>query len=124
MNFENIIYIISLITVGIVCYYMYTKITSQNNELIKLTKKFEAIELLLTKPPSHEEIQTMYQPNSNLNRSNPLSPLSPLSPQCESAMCDLEPLQINTNTDELDDIVNTELKVINKDKKNSTKKNI
>jgi len=138
MNFENIIVcVICLVVIAIVSYFMYTKVTSQNQEMVKLSKRFETIEMLLARPPPPDDLHAMYKPKytsgeikqNKQNKETP-SPMSqetpsPMSPPCESAMCDLEPLHIETNEDELDYIVNAELnKVIEKDNKASPKRKV
>lgn len=133
MNLENIIVCaICLVAIAIVGYFMYTKMTAQNQEMLKLSKRCEAIEMLFARPPPPDDLHAMYrpkytQPNEQHDKVHDhdihdkihdkvYDRPSPRSPPCESAMCDLEPLQIDTNEDELDHIVNAELsKVIEKE---------
>lgn len=144
MNLENIIVcVICLVAIAIVGYFMYTKVTVQNQEMLKLSKRCEAVEMMFARPPPPDDLQAMYKPKY-AGRGAPERPSAqrhhehtqqphdrhlvvhehqggyeqpqPRSPPCESAMCDLEPLHIATNADELDYIVNTELnKVIEED---------
>jgi hypothetical protein len=122
MNLENIIVCaICLVAIAIVGYFMYTKVTAQNQEMLKISKRCEAIEMLFARPPPPDDLQAMYRPKYAAERPAPVNSQhqsqterqydrpSPRSPPCESAMCDLEPLQIDTNEDELDYIVNAEL---------------
>jgi hypothetical protein len=116
MNLENIIVCaICLVAIAIVGYFMYTKVTAQNQEMLKISKRCEAIEMLFARPPPPDDLQAMYRPKYAAERPAPSSGNSqterpsPRSPPCESAMCDLEPLQIDTTEDELDYIVNAEL---------------
>ena len=127
MNLENIIVCaICLVAIAIVGYFMYTKVTAQNQEMLKLSKRCEAIEMMFARPPPPDDLQAMYRPKYappqerrqvyEQRRQQP-------SPPCKSAMCDLEPLQIDTNEDELDHIVNAELsKVIEEDKASPKRK--
>lgn len=136
MNLENIIVCaICLVAIAIVGYFMYTKVTAQHQEMLKLSKRCEAIEMLFARPPPPDDLQAMYRPkytqrNTQNNATERQPPVthphiydrpSPRSPPCESAMCDLEPLQIDTNEDELDHIVNAELsKVIEEEEQRSS----
>jgi hypothetical protein len=132
MNLENIIIcVICLAAIAVSGYFLYSKVTIQNQELIKLSKRCEAIETLFARPPPQDDIQAMYIPKyNNMNRqpetshkSHTVNP-SPQSPLCESAMCDLEPLHIATNEEELDHIVNAELnKVIETEEKKTQTNN-
>lgn len=145
MNLENIIVCaICLVAIAIVGYFMYTKVTAQNQEMHKLSKRCEAIEMMFARPPPPDDLQAMYRPKYapgttqrqdappqqderqhmyEQRRQQPYDRPSPRSPPCESAMCDLEPLQIDTNEDELDHIVNAELsKVIEEDKASPKRK--
>jgi hypothetical protein len=148
MNLENIIVCaICIMAIAIAGYFMYTKVTTQNQEMLKLSKRCEAIEMLFARPPPPDDLQAMYRPkyapehpasssgNSNQpqterqypmyeqHRQQPYDRLQPRSPPCESAMCDLEPLHIETNEEELDHIVNAELnKVIEENKASPRRK--
>jgi hypothetical protein len=148
MNLENIIVCaICLVSIAIVGYFMYTKVTAQNQEMHKLSKRCEAIEMLFARPPPPDDLQAMYKPKYAPERPTPPSGNSqhqsqtehqhPMyeqhtqqphdrpslrSPPCESAMCDLEPLQIDTNEDELDHIVNAELNKVIEENKASPKR--
>ena len=128
MNLENIIVCaICLVAIAIAGYFIYTKVTAQNQEMLKLSKRCEAIEMMFAKPPSSDELHAMYRPKYVSQRNAPHPAVheheegyerpQPRSHPCESAMCELEPLHIDTNEDELDNIVNAELnKVIEEDK--------
>lgn len=146
MNLENIIVCaICLVAIAIAGYFMYTNVKTQNEEMLKLSKRFEAIEIMLAKPPSPDELYAMYRGQRNAappqrEHAQPRDLHPPVHEHkeryerqqprpCDSAMCDLEPLHIDTNEDELDNIVNAELnKVIEEDKaakigKHSSSKN-
>lgn len=146
MNLENIIVCaICLVAIAIVGYFMYTKVTAQNQEMLKLSKRCEAIEMMFARPPPPDDLQAMYRPKYAPERAahpsrnpqphsheqqpvyhqqrQPYDRPSPRSPPCESAMCDLEPLQIDTNEDELDHIVNAELSKVIEEDKASPKRN-
>jgi hypothetical protein len=102
--------------------------------MLKISKRCEAIEMLFARPPPPDDLQAMYRPKyqhpQNQNAPTERQPAphvydrpSPRSPPCESAMCDLEPLQIDTNEDELDHIVNAELsKVIEEEAERTSPK--
>lgn len=153
MNLENIIVCaICLVAIAVVGYFVYTKVTAQNQEMLKLTKRCEAIEMMFARPPPPDDLQAMYRPKYGGQRNAGRAPERPTgqhpehtvpadrhlvvheheggyerpqprSPPCESAMCDLEPLRIDTNEDELDHIVNAELnKVIEEDKASPKRK--
>lgn len=143
MNLENIIVCaICLVSIAIVGYFMYTKVTAQNQEMHKLSKRCEAIEMLFARPPPPDDLQAMYKPKyvperpappsqqqterrhlvDEQHRQQPYDRPSPRSPPCESAMCHLEPLQIDTNEDELDHIVNAELNKVIEENKTSPKR--
>jgi hypothetical protein len=134
MNLENIIVCaICLVAIAIVGYFMYTKVTAQNQEMHKLSKRCEAIEMLFARPPPPDDLQAMYKPKYAPERpafprrhlvdeQQPYDRPSPRSPPCESAMCDLEPLQIDANEDELDHIVNAELNKVIEENKTSPKR--
>jgi hypothetical protein len=104
------------VAIAIVGYFMYTKVSAQNQEMIELTKRCDAIEMLFARPPPPDDLQAMYRPKyPNQNQH--------VSPPCKSAMCDLEPLQIDTNEAELDHIVDAELsKVIEEEARSSPKR--
>ncbi len=146
MNLENIIVCaICLVAIAAVGYFMYTKVTTQNEEMLKLSKRCETIEMMFARPPPPDDLQAMYRSQRNAGRA-PERPAGqhvpardrhlvvheherggyerpqPRSPPCESAMCDLEPLQIETNEDELDHIVNAELNKVFEEDKASPKK--
>jgi hypothetical protein len=134
MNIENtIVCAICLVSIGIVSYFMYTKYTAQNEEMLKLAKRCEAIEMLFARPPPPDDLRAMYKPRYTHNIQRPLNVYEqpmPKSPPCESAMCDLEPLRVENNEEEIDEIVNEEInkvieegKLKKKDKK-LDKKNI
>jgi hypothetical protein len=119
MTFENIIVcVISLIAIAIVGYYMYTKVNAQNQEMLKLAKRCETIEMMFARPPPPDDLQAMYKPkyahegrpraSDDERLHEEKRPQAP--PPCESAMCDLEPLHIETNENELDYIVKAELR--------------
>ena len=141
MNLENIIVcVICLVAIAIVGYFMYTKVTAQNQEMLRLSKRCEAIEMMFARPPPPDDLQAMYRPkyaaqhrptNQHPEHMQPHDRHLAVHeheggyerPPCESAMCDLEPLCIDTNEDELDHIVNTELnKVIEEDKASPKRK--
>jgi hypothetical protein len=141
MNLENIIVCaICLVAIAIVGYFMYTKVTAQNQEMFKLSKRCEAIEMMFARPPPPDDLKAMYRPKYTYRNTSETSTqhpdtdkhltvheheerAQPRSPPCESAMCDLEPLHIDTNEDELDHIVNAELnKVIIEEDKASPKR--
>lgn len=104
MNIENIIVCaICLAAIGVVAYYMYTKISDQNEELMKISKRCEEIEMLFTRPPPPDDLKELYNTSGH-------------KPSCESAMCDLEPLNIDINEEELDSIVNEEVSKIEQSK--------
>lgn len=104
MNLENVIVCaVCLVVIAIVGYFMYTKVTSQQQEMVKLAKRCEAIEMMFAKPPPLDDLQAMYRPKYNQGASN-----QDQGP-CESAMCDLSPLQIEVNEEDLDNIANAEL---------------
>lgn len=136
---------ICLVAIAIVAYFMYTKVTNQNTEMLKLSKRCEAIEMLFARPPPPDDLQAMYrpryggqyggqygghhntgrvdQPAQHREHEGGYERPQPRSPPCESAMCDLNPLHIDTNEDELNHIVNAELnKVIEEDTKKKTSK--
>jgi len=138
MNLENIIVCaICLVAIAIVGYFMYTKVTAQNQEMFKLSKRCEAIEMMFARPPPPDDLQAMYrpkyvaekpvsdhpqQPHDQGSYEQPYDRPSPRSPPCESAMCDLEPLRIDTNEDELENIVNAELSKVIEEGKASPKR--
>ena len=63
MNLENIIVCaICLVAIAIVGYFMYTKVTAQNQEMFKLSKRCEAIEMMFARPPPPDDLQAMYRP--------------------------------------------------------------
>jgi len=125
MNFENIIVCaICIVAIAITGYFMYTKVSAQNQEMLKLSKRFEAIEMLFTRPPPPDDLRAMYKPKYKLDERpvNEQPPHQLGSPPCESAMCDLEPLQIDTNEDELEHIVNAELSKVIEQERSSPKR--
>ena len=120
-----------MVAIAIVGYFMYTKVSAQNQEMLKISKRCEAIESMFARPPPPDDLQAMYRPKYSQpreraeqhERSSAYERPSPRSPPCESAMCDLEPLHIETNEDELDHIVNAELtKVIETENANGKPK--
>ena len=148
MNLENIIVCaICLVAIAVVGYFMYTKVTTQNEEMLKLSKRCDNIEMMFVRPPPPDDLQAMYRGQRNAGKA-PERPAGqvpardrhlvvhehegerpqgyerpqPRSPPCESAMCNLEPLQIETNEDELDHIVNAELNKVFEEDKASPKK--
>lgn len=107
MNSENIIICgICLAAIAIVGYLMYTKISDQNQEINSISKRFDAIEMMLARPPPPDDLHAMYSPPSASNERR-VTARSP--PPCESAMCNLEPLHIESNEEELNNIVDAEL---------------
>lgn len=155
MNLENIIVCaICLVAIGVVGYFMYTKVTTQNEEMLKLSKRCETIEMMFARPPPPDDLQAMYRgqrtglapglaPGLPPGRA-PERPAGqhvpahrrlvvneheggyerpqPRSSPCDS-MCDLKPLHIDANEDELDHIVNAELnKVFEEDKASPKRK--
>lgn len=129
MNLENIIVCaICLVAIATVGYFMYTKVSAQNQEMLKLSKRCEAIEMLFARPPPPDDIQALYKPKYASSSARPEQTRneqhpsvydrpSPRSPPCESAMCDLEPLRLDANEHELDHIVNAELSKIETEEK-------
>ncbi len=125
MNLENVIVCaICLVAIAIVGYFMYTKYNAQNIEMLKLAKRCETIEMLFARPPPPDDLQAMYKPKYAAPQQHQASQPTPRSPPCEvEGMCDLEPLRLETNDDELDVIVNEELtKVIETEKTPRKKK--
>lgn len=125
---------ICLVAISVVAYFMYTKVASQNSEMLKISKRCEAIEMLFAKPPSPEDLQSMYKPKYAHDQKEEQTPQGishhtnlydkqpPRSPPCDSAMCDLEPLNIDTNEDDLDFIVNEEVNKIEQEKASPKRK--
>jgi hypothetical protein len=105
MNLESVIVCaVCLIAIALVGYYMHSKVSTQNDEILKLTKRCEAMEMLLSGPPPPDDLHSMFTSKQQ-------------SKQCESSMCDLEPLRIEANDEELDNIVETELSKMELQKK-------
>jgi hypothetical protein len=67
--------------VAVVIYYTYTKISSQNKELIKMEKRLERMEAMLTKPPSRSDLNELYRETPSTSKCPP------------GALCDLEPIE-------------------------------
>jgi hypothetical protein len=108
MNLENIIVIgICLAAIAIITFYFYNKLTAQKKDLIALSQRCEIMEMILTKPPSQNEISQVYnrtQQKQNLPEQNLIHQ------KCEiEGLCDLQPLQIETNDAELNEIVEDEV---------------
>ena len=130
MNLENVIVCaICLVAIAVVGYFMYTKVTTQNEEMLKLSKRCDSIEMMFARPPPPDDLQAMYrgragQPVPARDRRLTVHEHEgrPRSPPCESAMCDLEPLRIDTNEDELNHIVDAELNKVFGEGKASSKK--
>ena len=79
VNLETIVILgLCAAVVAVVIYYTYTKISSQNKELIKMEKRLERMEAMLTKPPSRDDLNELYRETTS---------------KCPTgAMCDLEPI--------------------------------
>jgi hypothetical protein len=113
---------ICIASIAVLGYFMYMKVSAQNQEMNKLSKRFEAIEMLFARPPPPDDLHDMYGTKYQHSSDHKTPILSQKSP-CESAMCDLEPLRIDVNEDELENIVNAELsKVIEKEAATSPKR--
>jgi hypothetical protein len=82
VNLETIVILgLCAAVVAVVIYYTYTKISSQNKELVKMEKRLERMEAMLTKPPSRDDLNELYR-----------EPTSSTSKCPTGAMCDLEPI--------------------------------
>jgi len=94
MNLENVVIIIvCLVATAVVGYYLYTKYTNQQVDLLKLSKRCEALELLFLNPPEiGEELTEIYD----------------REPNCNSGLCDLTPPNI-INEQDLDQIIENEV---------------
>jgi hypothetical protein len=106
MNFENILVIgICFVAIAIVTYYFYSKYTSQQNDMNALSKRFETIEMMFTMPSPQKELSDIYNrkytnPSRGTGSGLPYQQMEPLVPSkisCEIGLCDLQPLQLETN---------------------------
>jgi len=150
MNLENIIVIgVCLAAIAIAAFYFYNKYSSQRRDLIDLSKRCETIEMILTKPPSQIDLSNVYNrkkstfeqqeqpifqsPNQKMDSyENTASrsggsafpqPSLLIPEKCEiEGLCDLQPLMIETNEAEIDEIVADEIKVITQIPKKSPPK--
>jgi cell division protein FtsL len=81
VNLETIVILgLCAAVAAVVIYYTYTKIYSQNKELVKMEKRLERMEAMLTKPPSRNDLNDLYRDAPSTSKCSP------------GAMCDLEPI--------------------------------
>lgn len=99
--------IISAILIGAVAYYFYTKITTQNNALVNLSKRCEMLEMTFMRPPGAELDSVLDDRNTKVRT-------------CKEGICTIEP--ILTDDNELDQILTDELSQLRKKPKQKPKK--
>lgn len=99
MNFENILVIgVCFVAIAIVTYYFYSKYTSQQNDMNALSKRFETIEMMFTMPSPQKELSDIYNRKyTNPSRGTGSGLPVPSKISCEIGLCDLQPLQLETN---------------------------
>lgn len=138
MNTENIIMIgVTLAIVAAVAYYFYTKLQSQQALIEHLTRKCDDLELMFNPRANPQELASVYsrrhpsqqQPQRQETLGEPGSMNGSWSGQgetkadihsdpsdqqqkCADSLCDLKPMRLETNDEELDDIVSSELETL------------
>lgn len=109
MNNETMITIVLAIAVLAVSYYFYRKIQSQEQTILTLSKKCEDLELMFKPIAPASDLKNIYKRNFEQNE------------DCTNGLCDLQPMNIEINKNQFENIATMELKNVKNRKKSSPK---
>src|SRR5579864_214147 len=73
---------VCVILIGIVGYFLYNKISTQQNIIDELVHRYRSIEAVIYRPPPRQELNSLFKPNAT-------------SSKCDSCM--IEPPQIQVD---------------------------
>lgn len=107
MKNETIINIVFIVAVSAILYYLYKKITTQQEIITHLSKKCDDLELLFKPVAPESDLNTIY--NTHADESN----------ECSNGLCDLQPMNIQTDNNQFEMIAMVELEKVKQKKKSS-----
>ncbi|MGL4813983.1 MAG: hypothetical protein ACRC39_01760 [Enterobacter sp.] len=111
MNNETMITIVLAIAVLAVSYYFYRKIQSQEQTILTLTKKCEDLELMFKPVAPASDLKNIYKRNFEQDEDE----------ECINGLCDLQPMNIEINKNQFENIAMMELENVKNRKKSSPK---